>query len=228
MFERNEAKCVNPCTISAGGGIEVNKSSSVVGQQAAPSRRIRPGAGRGSLAILRRCRLRPANLAIIRAATARASTPLSPHRPFYLHQQYGDQQRRCTGDRHAPGGGSDAFRRQQRRRERRRCVGQWSSRHDKQPLANNTAGSNNAAALLLGNPVAREISFVTVTRGTVMTNPAIVMEAGSLNLRDAIVTHHGVGVKLIGGPPHTTTTSTRATARTSRLSAGQRPMAGTI
>jgi hypothetical protein len=66
-------------------------------------------------------------------------------------------------------------------------------------LANNTAGSNNAAALLLGNPIAREISFVTVTRGTATANPAIVMEAGSLELRNTIITHHGVGVTLIGG-----------------------------
>ena len=95
-------------------------------------------------------------------------------------------------------------------------------------LANNTAGSNNAAALLLENPVAREISFVTVTRGTATTNPAIVMEAGSLDLRDTIVTHHGVGVKLIGGSLAHDYNLYAATARTSRLSAGQRSMVGII
>jgi predicted outer membrane repeat protein len=198
-FERNEAKCVNPCAISAGGGIEASKSSSaLVKGSTFTANKAWSGAGISSDA---------ASLSVedsqfsnnsggygagicattthIVRSTFTSNTVINSGGALAIGMNLEVDRTRFVDNRAGASGGAV-----------------WASGPlvmTNSLLANNTAGSNSAAALLLGNPVAREISFATMTRGTATTNPAIVMEAGSLNLRDTIVSQHGVGVKLIGG-----------------------------
>ena len=131
MFERNEAKCVNPCTISTGGGIEANKSSdALVRGSAFTANKAWSGAGISS------------DSASLSVEASQFSNNSGGYGAGIDAAQAHIVRSTFTGNTVINNGGAlgigsnlevdrTAFRRQQRQCGWRRCVGQWPCHHDK-------------------------------------------------------------------------------------------------